>query len=112
VICQLLTLPRQPFLPLEGEDVAHVPVQHGPHHEDGGVICLCRTPKEREEDNNTEIIGMSAIPSGHPGAELDLAWKGLCRGMANTGITTVGRSACCHHPGSPSVPKKGSVPVG
>lgn len=72
MIFQLLALPRQPLLPLEGEDVAHVPVQHGPHHEDGGVVCLCRTPKEREEDNSTETIGVSAVLTGHPGAGLDL----------------------------------------
>lgn len=112
MISQLLALPRQPLLPLEGEDVAHVPVQHSPHHEDGGVIRLCRTPKEREEDNSTETIGMSAVPMGHPGAGLGLAWRGLCWGTANASITMVGCSACCYHTGSPSVPRKGSVPLG
>lgn len=77
MISQLLALPRWPLLPLEGEDVAHIPVQHGPNHEDRGVVCLCRTPKEREEDNSTETIGMSAVPIGHPGAGLGLAWRGL-----------------------------------
>lgn len=72
---QLLPLPRQPLLPLQGEDVAHVPVQHGPDHEDGGVVRHCRTPEEREEDNSTETIGVAAVPSGHPGTGFGF-WSG------------------------------------
>lgn len=93
MISQLLALPRWPLLPLEGEDVAHIPVQHGPHHEDRGVVCLCRTPKEREEDNSTETIGMSAVPVGHPGAGLGLSWRGLS-----------GHGQCHHHYGGMRCP--------
>lgn len=50
-------------LPLKWEDVAHVPVQHSPYHEDRRVVRLCRTPEGKEEDNSSEIIRMSSVPS-------------------------------------------------
>lgn len=83
--CPELPIPRQPLLPLQGEDVAHVPVQHSPHHEDRGVVQHYRAPEEREKDNSTETIRVAAVPTGHPGTGF-----GLCWGMANANITAVG----------------------
>lgn len=82
---QLLPMPRQPLLPLQGEDVAHVPVEHGPNHEDRGVVRHCRTPQEREEDNSTETIRVAAVPTGHPRAGF-----GFWRSMASAGGLSVG----------------------
>lgn len=49
-------------LPLERENVAHIPVQHSPYHEDWRVVRLCRTPEGREKDNSTEIIQKFICP--------------------------------------------------
>lgn len=108
MISQLLALPRQPLLPLEGEDVAHVPVQHGPHHEDGGVVRFCRTPKEREEENSTETIRMSAVPMGHPGAGLDLTWRGSLLGHGQY-QHHYGRMQCLLSPCQVSISPKGGL---
>lgn len=79
VIPQLLPMPRQSPLPLQGEDVAHVPIEHGPNHEDRGVVRHCRTPEEREEDNSTETIRVAAVPTGHPRAGFGL-WRSMASG--------------------------------